>query len=338
MCKGRRGFVRALSPMQISVSLLFAVLVASVSATNVLDLDTKSWDKTIGKGKPGLVEFYAPWCEHCETLAPTYEELADAYSHARDKLFVARIDADGIGRELGEKYGILGYPTLKWFSADGTAEPYSGDTSLYSFTNFITRRTNVKSSITPRPPHAFTVLDYSNFDDIVLDKKKDVLVTFTADWAISEEMINVYERVGAIFENEENCVFAYINIEDHKNSAIKSRYRVVGLPALKFFSKDNKQGEVYYGGRHEADYVNYLNERCGTYRSLDGALSTTAGRVADFDDLARQFFVGSSSTKKSIHKKALKLSHSVGDTAKPYLHIMEKMIKNKGYYEKESKR
>lgn len=33
-----------------------------------------------------------------------YEQLADAYSHAKDEVFVARADADGVGKGFGQKY------------------------------------------------------------------------------------------------------------------------------------------------------------------------------------------------------------------------------------------
>ena len=42
--------------MRFSISLLFAGLLAGVSASNVLELDSNNFDSVIGQGKPGLVE------------------------------------------------------------------------------------------------------------------------------------------------------------------------------------------------------------------------------------------------------------------------------------------
>jgi protein disulfide-isomerase A6 len=47
-----------------------------------------------------------------KTLAPVYEQLADAYTHAKDKVIVAKVDADA-HRELGQRFGVTGFPTLK---------------------------------------------------------------------------------------------------------------------------------------------------------------------------------------------------------------------------------
>ena len=46
-----------------------------------------------------------------QNLAPVYEQLADAYAHAKDKVIIAKVDADGVGRPLGQKYGVTGFPS-----------------------------------------------------------------------------------------------------------------------------------------------------------------------------------------------------------------------------------
>lgn len=92
----------------------------------------------------------------CQNLAPTYEQLADAYSHAKDKVIIAKVDADG-HRSLGQRFGVSGFPSaypvlftlcsahltdgfsyfkaLKWFDGTG-ADPvtYDGGRELETFT------------------------------------------------------------------------------------------------------------------------------------------------------------------------------------------------------------
>jgi protein disulfide-isomerase A6 len=46
-----------------------------------------------------------------QSLAPIYEQLADAFGHAKDKVVVAKVDADGLGKPLGQKYGVTGFPS-----------------------------------------------------------------------------------------------------------------------------------------------------------------------------------------------------------------------------------
>ncbi len=48
---------------------------------------------------------------NAQNLAPVYEELADVFVHAKDKVIVAKVDADGEGKPLGQKYGVTGFPS-----------------------------------------------------------------------------------------------------------------------------------------------------------------------------------------------------------------------------------
>jgi protein disulfide isomerase len=42
--------------------------------------------------KDVLVEFYAPWCGHCKSLAPIYDELGELFSSVKS-VVIAKIDA-----------------------------------------------------------------------------------------------------------------------------------------------------------------------------------------------------------------------------------------------------
>ena len=65
-----------------------------------------------------LVKFYAPWCGHCQNLAPHYTRLAE-YFKGDDRIIIADINADQYREMLG-RYGIRGYPTIKFFKRGST--------------------------------------------------------------------------------------------------------------------------------------------------------------------------------------------------------------------------
>jgi thioredoxin-like negative regulator of GroEL len=46
----------------------------------------------------------------------------------------------------------------------------------------VTEKSGAKSKIKPPPPSAAVEVSASNFDDVVLNNNKDVLVAFTAPW------------------------------------------------------------------------------------------------------------------------------------------------------------
>ncbi|KAF8233197.1 disulfide isomerase [Tricholoma matsutake] len=327
--------------MLISLSFIAAVFLTGASASNVIDLTPDNFDKVIGKGKPGLVEFFAPWCGHCKNLAPVYEQLADVYAHAKDKVVIAKVDADGEGKSLGKKYGVTGYPTLKWFDADGKDELYESARDLDSLAAFVTEKSKVKSSIKPPPPDETLVLDAHTFDTVALDTSKNVLVSFTAPWCGHCKTLKpIYAEVAKTFERESDCVVANIDGDAKKNAELTKKYEVSGFPTIKFFSRDSKDKPLdYEGGRTEADFVSFLNEKCGTHRAVGGGLNDKAGRLAEFDSLAHQFFIATADARDSLYKQATVLAASAGTASRHYLRVMEKLVNGtEGYVEKETKR
>merc|ERR1711916_171295 len=93
-----------------------------------------------------LMEFYAPWCGHCKSLAPVYEKLANVYEN-EDSIVIAKIDADG-QRKSGEKYDVSGFPTIKYFPiGSNEAEDYPAGRALENFVEFVNRKTGVDRTV-----------------------------------------------------------------------------------------------------------------------------------------------------------------------------------------------
>lgn len=164
-------------------SFVLASLAAVVAAKSaVLDLIPSNFDKVVLKsGKPTLVEFFAPWCGHCKNLAPVYEELALAFEYAKDKVQIAKVDADA-ERDLGKRYGVQGFPTLKFFDgkSDNPVE-YNGGRDFDSLANFITEKTGIRPRKKAATPSNVVMLTDSTFKSQI-GGDKNVLVAFTAPW------------------------------------------------------------------------------------------------------------------------------------------------------------
>ncbi|GJE85373.1 protein disulfide isomerase [Phanerochaete sordida] len=329
--------------MKLSFTLFTALAaLGGAWASNVIDLTPDNFDQVVGKGKPALVEFFAPWCGHCKNLAPKYEELADVFAHAKDKVVIAKVDADGEGKPLGQKYGVTGFPTLKWFPADGgEPEAYNGGREVLDLATFITEKSGVKSKIRPPPPPAFEVLDSHTFDDVALDPTKDVLVTFTAPWCgHCKRLKPTYEQVATDFKNEPNCVVANVDADAAANKPLAQKYGVGSFPTIKFFPKGNKDAPVdYEGGRTEEDFVAFLNEHCGTHRAAGGLLDESAGRHPEFDSLASRFATAAADVRNKLVEDASLLASAFGPQFKYYVRVMEKVVNgSEEYIEKEAKR
>eukprot|EP00887_Chlorella_sp_A99_P005246 scaffold1.g5246.t1 len=88
---------------------------------DVVVVTDKNWDDTVGKSKYALVEFYAPWCGHCKALKPNYAKAATILK-GHDASIVDATEE----KELGKKFEVQGYPTLKWFVDGKLAMDFSG--------------------------------------------------------------------------------------------------------------------------------------------------------------------------------------------------------------------
>jgi protein disulfide-isomerase A6 len=79
-------------------------------------------------------------------------------------------------------------------------------------------------------------------------------------------------RVSKCFQ----CIVANVDADAEVNRPLALKYGVQSFPTIKFFPKGGEPIE-YQGGRSEADFVAFLNEKCGTYRAIGGGLNDQVG-------------------------------------------------------------
>ncbi|KAM5561060.1 putative protein disulfide-isomerase A6 [Rosa sericea] len=320
----------------LGIGALAALLfVSSVFADDVVVLTEDNFEKEVGQDRPALVEFYAPWCGHCKKLAPEYEKLGASFKKAKSVL-IGKVDCDEHKSVCG-KFGVSGYPTIQWFPK-GSLEPkkYEGARTSEALVEYVNKEagTNVKIAAIPS---SVVVLTQDNFDDVVLDKTKDVLVEFYAPWCgHCKSLAPTYEKFAAAFKLDGDVVIANVDADKYKD--IAEKYGVSGYPTLKFFPKGNKDGEEYGGGRDLEDFVNFINEKCGTSRDSKGQLTSKAGIVAHLDELVKEFVKAGSEEKKAIVSKIEeevgKLEGSAARYGKIYVNVAKKSLAKGGDYAK----
>lgn len=116
-----------------------------------------------------------------QNLAPVYEELADAFHAAGNKVNIAKIDADE-HKDLGKKYGVTGFPTLKWFDGKHSdPEPYTGGRDLESLSKFVTEQSGVKPKMPKAASSHVEMLTDTTFKEKI-GGDQDVLLAITAPW------------------------------------------------------------------------------------------------------------------------------------------------------------
>jgi len=324
--------------------LLFLVFTCSY-ALYYPDLTHEDFDRVIDGSKPALIELYAPWCGHCQALAPEIERLGESVSNDT-RIIVAQVDADK-DKVLSQQFEIQGYPTIKLLLprsksgkknvSDAVVE-YTGERTAAGLVAFLQNHTNI--SIALAPVESFVVeLTDENFDRVVLDPYSHVLVEFYAPWCSHCKMLRPqYEKVAKTYRHVKGVVIAAIDAD--KYGKIAEKYRITGFPTLKYFpaGKDKKPME-YDSSRMAVAMVDFMNRQVGLDIELGGdELVQDAGRVEVMDTFARDFMQSrNESQRESIRQAATEalssdasLKGQVLQNAKFYVTVMERYSQKGG--------
>ncbi|KAI5124827.1 hypothetical protein M0805_005457 [Coniferiporia weirii] len=126
-----------ISPLFSFAALLAAAgLISADDASDVISLTPDNFGSVVDSDPLILVEFFAPWCGHCKSLAPHYEEAASALKEKNIKL--AKVDCVDQA-ELCQQHGVGGYPTLKVFR-NGTPSDYTGPRKADGIISYMTKQ------------------------------------------------------------------------------------------------------------------------------------------------------------------------------------------------------
>jgi protein disulfide isomerase len=103
-----------------------------------------------------------------------------------------------------------------------------------------------------------TTIVGKNFNEIVLDENKDVLLEIYAPWCgHCKKLEPVWAKLGEEFQNNPNVVIAKMDGTANEVADVNVR----GFPTIKFYPAGSKtsKGTDYDGEREYEDFVAYIN-------------------------------------------------------------------------------
>ncbi|KAG8380464.1 hypothetical protein BUALT_Bualt06G0018100 [Buddleja alternifolia] len=306
-----------------------------VDETHVVVLKESNFTEFVGKNRFVMVEFYAPWCGHCQALAPEYAAAAEELKD--DAVALAKIDASEEA-ELSQKFDVQGFPTL-YFFVDGVHKPYPGLRTKSEEDEDLSFLQQQEQNGAASSEHR----DYENYDDLedadlsadadedsgysapevdethvvvlkesnfteFVGKNRFVMVEFYAPWCGHCQAL-APEYAAAAEELKDDAV-ALAKIDASEEAELSQKFDVQGFPTLYFFV--DGVHKPYPGLRTKDAIVTWLKKKIGP-----GLLNITtieeAERVlADEDKLVLGYLeslVGSESDELAA---ASKLEDDVG--------------------------
>jgi endoplasmic reticulum resident protein 44 len=102
-----------------SVLLLFVnlllLLFATITQSIVIDMTMSNVDEILKNNRVVFVNFYADWCHFSQQLKPIFAKASENFAHLpQGQVVWASVDCPQHA-ELGQRYMVNKYPTLKVF-------------------------------------------------------------------------------------------------------------------------------------------------------------------------------------------------------------------------------
>lgn len=189
--------------------------------SQALTVDTFQ-DMVTNTNEPWFIKFYAPWCHHCQAMAPNWNQMARTM---KDKLNIGEVNCDEQKR-LCKDAGVKGYPSLLFFRGGDRLE-YHGLRGLGDLIEYADNAANIGSG----------VADVNLAEFKQLEEKNEVLFVYFYDHATTTEDFQALERLPLTLVGKSRIVKT-------NDPDMFERFKISTWPRL-MVARDGKS--TYYG-------------------------------------------------------------------------------------------
>ncbi|PHH81338.1 hypothetical protein CDD82_999 [Ophiocordyceps australis] len=147
-----------------------------------VSLTSESFQQLVTRTQdPWFIKFYAPWCHHCQAMAPTWDQLAKSL---QGKLNIGQVNCEVERHLCKSDLNVAAYPTIIFFKGGERAE-YAGLRGLGDFVQYAEKAVDMASGVPD--------VDAESFRE--LEKTEDVIFVYFYDQATTSEDFAALERL-----------------------------------------------------------------------------------------------------------------------------------------------
>jgi protein disulfide-isomerase A1 len=192
-----------------------------------------------------------------------------AVAHKGKMLFAYAGSANQIQEKLKEFMGVTAddMPTLRAILPEKmkkfNAPHAASELTVANIGEFIdgikagTIKPHLKSAVAPETQGDVVVVVGTEFEKIVMDPTKDVLVKYYAPWCgHCKKLAPVWDELGAAFKDSADVVIAKFDATVNEADGVEVR----GYPTLTWYPRSNKAGVSYEGERDLESFKKYITE------------------------------------------------------------------------------
>lgn len=159
---------------------------------------------------PWFIKFYAPWCPHCQDMAPTWEQVA---KNMRGKLNIGEVNCDRETR-LCKDVRARAFPTILFFKGGERAE-YQGLRGLGDFVQYADKALDLAGGVPDVDAESFKALEL----------KEEVIFVYFYDHATTSEDFRALERIPL-------SLIGHAKLVKTKDPKMSERFKITTWPRL----------------------------------------------------------------------------------------------------------
>lgn len=168
-----------------------------------------------------LIKFYAPWCRHCQAIAPNWIQLA---KEMKGKLNIGEVNCD-VEQRLCKDVQVRGYPTILFFRGGERVE-YIGLRGLGDLVTYANKAIDIGDGV--------KYVDATKFKE--LEETEEVIFLYFYDHATTSEDFAALERLTL-------SLIGHAKLVKTNCETLASRFKITTWPRL-LVSRDGRP--TYY--------------------------------------------------------------------------------------------